>query len=118
MKQGFEVKFYGKIQYLKKFDNVVRCSISAFDYGYVNINTVAFKDTMHLFNNLNDDDWVKGVGRITTNEYKDKKYLQIVVDEIEETIEPDFEKGKRKQAKPKQETTDVDLDIDDEDLPF
>lgn len=91
-KQGFEVKFYGKIQYLKKYEKVVRCNISAFDFGYVNINAIAFNEDMALFEGLNDEDWVIGEGKMTVNEYKGNKYLQIVVNKLKKTEEPKKDK--------------------------
>ena len=91
-KQGFEVRFYGKIQYLKRYEKVARCNISAFDFGYVNINAIAFKEKIALFDDLNNDDWVIGEGRMTTNEYKGNKYLQITVSKLKKTEEPKKDK--------------------------
>ena len=126
MKQGFDISFYGKIQFKKDYPNVSRCILSAFDFGYVNIPLVAFKDSMGMLEALNNDDWVVGTGRLTTNEYKGEKKLQIILEKLEQVDEPERSKDnsnfqrKQKQSsyEPKKESNIDVLDIPDEDLPF
>ena len=75
---------------------------------------------------LNDDDWVVGTGRLTTNEYKGEKKLQIILEKLEQVDEPERSKDnsnfqrKQKQSsyEPKKESNIDVLDIPDEDLPF